>query len=53
MDTDVLKEQALFMIQMETCPQLSEFHLEVVMKFNTKMHYAAEAPKGQQAFKLR
>ena len=36
MDIDVLREQVLFMIQMETWPQLSEFHLEVMTKLTPK-----------------
>jgi hypothetical protein len=48
MDIDVLREQVLFMIQMETCPQLSEFHLEVVMKLTPKCTMLQKPQRGSK-----
>ena len=48
MDTDVLREQVLFMIQMETRPQLSEFHLEVVMQLTPKYTVLQKPQRGSK-----
>lgn len=48
MDIDVLREQVLFMIQMETCPQLSEFHLAVVMILTPKCAMLQKHQRGSK-----